>query len=63
MQKRPYGATGIDLSIVGFGGIVVKGVTAKQADRDVGWAIDQGINYFDVAPRIRQCAGDARTGP
>ena len=51
MQKRPYGTTGIDLSIVGFGGIVVKGVTAKQADLDVGWAIDQGINYFDVAPR------------
>ena len=51
MQKRPYGTTGIDLSIVGFGGIVVKGVTAKQADLDVGWAIDQGVNYFDVAPR------------
>ena len=50
MQKRPYGTTGIDLSIVGFGGIVVKGVTAKEADRDVGWSIDQGINYFDVAP-------------
>ena len=50
MQKRPYGNTGVDLSIVGFGGIVVKGVTSRQASDDVGWAIDQGINYFDVAP-------------
>ncbi len=50
MQQRPYGNTGVSLSIVGFGGIVVKGVTAAEADRDVGWSIDKGINYFDVAP-------------
>jgi aryl-alcohol dehydrogenase-like predicted oxidoreductase len=50
MQKREYGKTGEMLSIIGFGGIVVKGVTGSTAADDVAWAIDQGINYFDVAP-------------
>lgn len=38
------------LSIVAFGGIVVKDVTAAEAADHVGWSIDQGVNYFDVAP-------------
>ena len=50
MQKREYGKTGEMLSIIGFGGIVVKGVTSSTAADDVAWSIDQGINYFDVAP-------------
>lgn len=50
MQYRPYGNTGTDLSIVAFAGIVVKDETAEDSSRYVSWAIDQGINYFDVAP-------------
>jgi predicted aldo/keto reductase-like oxidoreductase len=50
MQTREYGSTGQQLSIVAFAGIVVKEVSAEDSSRYVSWAIDQGINYFDVAP-------------
>lgn len=50
MQKREYSDTGEQLSIVAFGGIVVKEVSAAEASGHVAWSIDQGINYFDVAP-------------
>lgn len=50
MRKRSYGSTGIDLSVVGFGGIVVMNETPEDASRLVSFAIDSGINYFDVAP-------------
>lgn len=50
MEKRPYGDTGVELSVVGFGGIIVKDEEAATASRIVGRAIERGINYFDVAP-------------
>jgi aryl-alcohol dehydrogenase-like predicted oxidoreductase len=50
MEKRPYGNTGIELSVVGFGGIILKDEDAAAASRIVGRAIERGINYFDVAP-------------
>ncbi|HEX6970647.1 MAG TPA: aldo/keto reductase [Limnochordia bacterium] len=61
MERRPYGNTGEQLSIIGFGGILVMGEPQSQADRAVAEAIDRGINYFDVAPSY----GDAeeRLGP
>jgi aryl-alcohol dehydrogenase-like predicted oxidoreductase len=49
VPKRPY-KPGVDLSIIGFGGIVVCGQEQKAADREVAQAIDRGVNYFDVAP-------------
>ena len=36
--------------MIGFGGLVVSSVSTAQASDDVAWAIDHGINYFDVAP-------------
>ena len=50
MEKRILGKTKERLSIIGFGGIVVKNETAKDASKYVSTAIDRGINYFDVAP-------------
>jgi predicted aldo/keto reductase-like oxidoreductase len=50
LQTRAYGNTGQQLSIIAFAGIVVKEETAENSSRYVSWAIDQGINYFDVAP-------------
>ena len=50
MQYRDYGTTGQQLSIIGFAGIVIKEETTEDSARYVSWAIDQGINYFDVAP-------------
>ena len=50
MERRAYGTTGIELSVIGFGAIVVMNVTPAEADQYVSEAIDRGINYFDVAP-------------
>jgi aryl-alcohol dehydrogenase-like predicted oxidoreductase len=61
IERRAYGSTGIDLSIVGLGGIVVAGLEQAQADAIVHEAYDRGVNYYDVAPTY----GDAedRLGP
>lgn len=62
MQKRPYGQTGIDLSIIGFGGILVTNTEPAEASRLVARAVDHGINYFDVAPsygNAEECLGPA----
>jgi predicted aldo/keto reductase-like oxidoreductase len=50
VQYRNYGNTDQQLSIIAFAGIVVKDETTEASARYVSWAIDQGINYFDVAP-------------
>jgi len=50
IQKRLLGKTGEQLSIIGFGGILVSGMEQSEADAIVREAIDRGINYFDVAP-------------
>ena len=50
LEKRILGKTGEKLSILGFGGVVVKDATSKQASDRVKEAIDYGVNYFDVAP-------------
>lgn len=61
MEKRPYGQTGRNLSILGFGGIIVMDVSPAEADHYVGEAIDRGINYFDVAPSYGNA--EERLGP
>jgi predicted aldo/keto reductase-like oxidoreductase len=48
--KRKLGRTGEMLSILGFGGILVKDEEQKSANNLVSRAVDLGINYFDVAP-------------
>jgi aryl-alcohol dehydrogenase-like predicted oxidoreductase len=61
IEKRSLGKTGEMLSIIGFGGIVVKDATPVESSDVVKLAIDSGINYFDVAPSY----GDAeiKLGP
>jgi aryl-alcohol dehydrogenase-like predicted oxidoreductase len=61
MERRPYGQSGQDLSILGFGGIIVMDVTPAEADAYVGEAIDRGINYFDIAPSYGNA--EERLGP
>ena len=39
MQKRPYGRTGIDLSIIGFGAILVTDTKVSEASRLVARAV------------------------
>jgi predicted aldo/keto reductase-like oxidoreductase len=54
LPRRPYGKTGIQLSIIGFGGLAVDSVPQDQADRLVAEVIERGVNYFDVAPTDAQ---------
>jgi aryl-alcohol dehydrogenase-like predicted oxidoreductase len=50
LPQREYGKTGVKLSIIGFGGIVVKDAEQQHANRVVAEVFEKGINYFDVAP-------------
>ena len=59
MKYRVLGRTGIQISAVTYGGIVSAGEYDKvtypeygqvASDHYVSWAIDRGVNYFDVAP-------------
>lgn len=50
IAKRTLGKTGEQLSIIGFGGIVVMDAPTTAAADIVAEAVDRGINYFDVAP-------------
>ena len=59
MEYRIFGKTGINISAISYGGIVSAGVYdgvtyptegQEASDRYVDWAIERGINYFDVAP-------------
>lgn len=50
IEKRILGKTGEELSMIGFGGIVVDRATTEEAASRVKEAIDHGINYFDVSP-------------
>ena len=61
IEKRSLGRTGEMLSVIGFGGMIVKDTTPAEASGLVKLAIDSGINYFDVAPSY----GDAeiKLGP
>lgn len=61
IEKRVLGRTGIKLSAIGFGGIVVRDASPEESSKRVKQAIDFGINYFDVAPSY----GDAevKLGP
>ncbi len=59
MKTNALGNTGIRISRVSYGGIVSAGFYdnvrypsegQEASDRYVAWAVDHGVNYFDVAP-------------
>ncbi len=59
MKYSPLGRTGMNVSTVAYGGIVSAGFYDRTnypalgqdaSDRFVAFAIDRGVNYFDVAP-------------
>ena len=61
MKKRQLGKTGENLSMIGFGGILVMDEEPAAARRLVARAIERGINYFDVAPAYGNA--EERLGP
>src|SRR6202167_4144341 len=56
IPKRRLGKTGVDLSIIALGGMLVMDSEPSFAESIVAEAFDRGINYFDVAPEY----GDAQ---
>ncbi len=61
LPRRPYRA-GVELSIIGFGGIVVVGQEQAAADRVVAESIERGVNYFDVAPSYFNGEAETKLG-
>lgn len=61
LARRPY-RDNIQLSIIGFGGIVVVGQEPEAAAREVAAAIDRGVNYFDVAPSYGKGEAEIKLG-
>jgi len=62
MERRVLGKTGHQLSVAGFGGIVVMNETPEDAARWVAKAVEEyDINYFDVAPTYGNA--EERLGP
>ncbi len=49
MQKRRLGRTGLQVSVIGFGGIPIIALSKKEAEKAVRYAYEKGINYFDTA--------------
>lgn len=50
MEKMLLGKTGMNISRVMFGGIVNTDETKEDVSRYVSYAVENGVNYFDVAP-------------
>ncbi|WGM89999.1 MAG: aldo/keto reductase [Candidatus Bathyarchaeum tardum] len=49
MQKRKLGRTGLEVSVVGFGGTWISELPLDDAVKIVQRAFELGINYFDTA--------------
>lgn len=63
VPKRPYGKNGVELSVIGFGGIVLLGHDHPECARIVGESVERGVNYFDVAPAYGNGEAEAKLGP
>lgn len=66
MQYRTLGKTGLDVSILGFGaspmGNVFDPVDEKEAISTVHFALDHGVNFFDVSPFYGLTLAETRLG-
>jgi len=56
MKRKLLGRTGMEISRVFYGGVVSMNDGQDNSDRYVQYAIEKGVNYFDVAPSY----GDAQ---
>ena len=60
LPRRCY-KPGVELSVVGLGGIVIADVPQTEANETVARAVERGVNYFDVAPTYSNA--EERLGP
>jgi predicted aldo/keto reductase-like oxidoreductase len=56
MEYRKLGRTGLDISIISFGGVMARRMEQEEVNKAVSEAIDRGVNLFDVGPTY----GDAQ---
>jgi len=66
MEKRKFGRTGLDISVLTFGcgavgGLMTKGAPADQ-ERAVARALEAGVNHFDTAPSYGDGASEQNVG-
>lgn len=61
LPRRSLGKTGEQLSILGFGGIMLNNMEQQRANDLIAMAFDAGINYYDVAPTYGNA--EERMGP
>ncbi len=62
VPKRDF-LPGVSLSIVGFGGLILAGMSQAHGDRLVAESIARGVNYFDVSPAYGSGHAERRLGP
>jgi L-galactose dehydrogenase len=66
MRYRKLGKTGLEVSILGFGaspmGNVFDPVDEKEAVSAVHYALDHGVNFFDVSPFYGLTLAESRLG-
>jgi predicted aldo/keto reductase-like oxidoreductase len=49
MERRTLGKTDLEVSVVGFGGIPIQGLSFAEAQRVLLRALERGINFIDTA--------------
>ncbi|HKJ68557.1 MAG TPA: aldo/keto reductase [bacterium] len=66
MEYRELGTTGLEVSILGYGasplGAEFGRIDPAEGERAVHYAIDHGINYFDVSPYYGRTLAEERLG-
>src|SRR5580698_3098019 len=66
MEYRSLGTTDINVSMIGFGasplGDVFRTIDPNEGVRAVHFAIDSGINFFDVSPYYGLTLAEKRLG-
>ena len=66
MKYRKLGKTNLDVSVLAFGasplGNVFETIDEREGARSVHYAIDKGINFFDVAPFYGATLAEERLG-
>jgi len=49
LPLRRLGKTGLDVPVVGFGGLVLRDIDEEEAFKLISYAIKKGIRFFDAA--------------